>query len=102
MIDKEQILTNMKLITEEENEALLNLMITKAEKSIMNYFTDAYVTLPDNFANGLEDLAIYKYRCIGTENLKAESSKFGASTYTDDIPASIKRELSQCRGMVIH
>lgn len=95
MIDKAQLLEDLKIETEETNEAVLNLMMKKAEQEIMNYCRIDEV--PVALVTALADLAVYKYEIRGLGHLKSKSLGSTAETYLEDIPVTIKRQLNRFR-----
>lgn len=99
MIDKVAILTNVKLITEETNDALVNLMISKAEEFILNYCNIKEV--PVELKGTLEDLTMFKLNSIGKDNLKTESLGSYSSSFVEDIPKPIKSQLNRFRELKV-
>lgn len=95
MIDKVEVLANLKILTQEENEALLNLLITKAEKTIINFCNVTEVT--EEMQDVLEDLVCYRYNLIGREGLKSEGMGSSSISFTDGIPQEIKSKLYKFR-----
>lgn len=87
MLDKEQIKANVKLITNEENEALINLLINKSIIFIKGYcnLTQELLKTVEDIADIVEDMTVYKINMLNKENIKAET--VGNFTISYDIYA---------------
>ena len=95
MLNKVEVLNNIKLLTQEDNEPLLNLLINKAEKTIISFCNITEVT--EEMQDILEDLICYRYNLIGREGLKSEGMGSASISFTDGIPAEIKTRLYRYR-----
>lgn len=95
MINKVEILNNVKLLTGEDNEPLLNLLINKAERTIKDFCNITEVT--EEMQDILEDLVCYRYNKIGREGISGEGMGSSSINFNDGIPKEIKTRLYRYR-----
>lgn len=92
MIDKTEINTNIKALTTNTDDVVINLMVDQAEQFILNYCKITEVK--DNMFFALQKLAIYFLEMQGKSYLKSESLGDYSASFTENIPSSILSELN--------
>lgn len=122
MLDKTQVLTDLKILleidsSETDKVAWLNLMIPRTESDIRLYCNNDFITntydenglltssvydFPDDFTSVLEDLIIFVYRRRGSEGSSMEMVGDCRTMYESDFPAFLKRRLNKRKLMVVH
>lgn len=90
-------LEQVKLLTNQTNEALISLTLDKARQEIEGYLKREYVPAFDNV---LVDIAIVKLNRIGTEGLVSQGYSGVSESYADQYPAYILRQLEGFRKKV--
>jgi hypothetical protein len=97
------MLDNVKILldidgNDTSKDALLNLYITRATDAIVSYcnFLDS-TEIPSVLNSLIEDIAVFKYRNKGNENLKMEMLGSRNSTYFDDLPKEFKARMMPFR-----
>lgn len=95
MIDDLKVLLG---ITDTTQDALLNLLLSKATTKFQNYChrTD----IPDNAQSSIVDYAIILYNRRGSEGLNSESYSGVNNNFETGIPQTIKTEWNDFAKMV--
>lgn len=91
------ILTQIKTITKQTDETLINLLIDKTKIEICSYCKTNYIASMENL---VADIVIFKLNVIGTEGISAQSYNGVSETYTNDYPIHIKMQLNNFRKKV--
>uniref|UniRef100_UPI0009EEB406 phage head-tail connector protein n=1 Tax=Geobacillus thermoleovorans TaxID=33941 RepID=UPI0009EEB406 len=74
---------------------MLNLYLTRATSFVKNYCN--IDVIPAELNEVIEDIAVYRYRMNGVENVKAESKGSLSETYRDSLPDDIIAQLNRYR-----
>lgn len=82
-------------ISDNTKDNLLNLYLTRAEKFVKNYCN--IDEIPVELDEVIEDIAVYRYRMNGVENVKAESKGSLSETYRESLPDDILTQLNRYR-----
>ncbi|MEG1256896.1 head-tail connector protein [Clostridium sp.] len=82
-------------INSTDKDALLTILIRKAENVVKNYCKIESVTA--SLMDTVTDIAVIMYNRIGTEGLTGESFSGVSNNFESDIPKSIKRNLNRHR-----
>lgn len=85
------------ILTDNENEKLINLLLRKTKKEIENYCKKPY---SDRMENVLVDIVVIKVNRLGTEGLKSQSYSGESESYQDKYPENILRELDGFKNKV--
>ena len=95
------MLTNIKLllgITDSSEDDKLELLIDMCTSEAKNYTHNDSI---EGYDNVIEDMVIYSFNNLGSENLKSESYSGVKFDYRDDYPESILRQLRSHRKVVV-
>ncbi|MBW7649791.1 head-tail connector protein [Anoxybacillus sp. ST4] len=82
-------------ISDTSQDTLINLYLTRATSFVKNYCN--IEEIPIELDEVIEDIAVYRYRMKGVENVKAESKGSLSETYRDSLPDDIIAQLNQYR-----
>ncbi|MGZ0086346.1 phage head-tail connector protein [Caldibacillus thermoamylovorans] len=82
-------------ISNNTQDNLLNLYLTRATSFVKNYCN--IDVIPAELNEVIEDIAVYRYRMNGVENVKAESKGSLSETYRDSLPDDIIAQLNRYR-----
>ena len=85
-------------ISDNTQDNLLNLYLTRATSFVKNYCN--IEEIPIGLDEVIEDIAVYRYRMNGVENVKAESKGSLSETYRDSLPDDILSQLSRYRRVI--
>lgn len=102
-MDTEQSLTNIKTIlgmvqTDESKDDLLNLYITRAKNFALKYcHLDA---IPDDMVPLVEDMALFRYRNKGVENLSSSVEGALSENYMENFPDDYLTQLDQYKKLI--
>jgi hypothetical protein len=91
-------LENVKIllgITDNSKDNMLNLYLSRATSFVKNYCN--IDEIPIELDEVIEDIAVYRYRMNGVENVKAESKGSLSETYRDSLPDDIIAQLNRYR-----
>jgi len=86
-------------IFDNDDDNLLNLYLSRAEKFVKNYCN--LDTIPAELDEVIEDIAVYRYRMNGVENVKSEQKGSLSETYRDSLPDDILAQLNRYRRVKI-
>lgn len=86
-----ELVEQVKLITNNTNDALISLMLEKAKAEIEAYLKCNYDTKFDNIA---VDITVLKINRLGSEGLSSQSSSGASENYIDGYPQEIIRQLN--------
>jgi hypothetical protein len=95
MIDDLKVLLG---ITDTTQDALLNLLLSKATTKFQNYCNR--LDIPDNAQSSIVDYAIILYNRRGSEGLQSESYSGVSNSFEAGIPQAIKSEWNSFAKMV--
>ncbi|WP_337019951.1 phage head-tail connector protein [Oceanobacillus massiliensis] len=95
-MNTEEMLTNIKPlldieVTDSNKDAVLNLYISRAINFTRRYLKVTEV--PEGLQDVIEDIAIFKFRQKGVENIKSEGKGSLSETYIETLPADIITQL---------
>ncbi|MCG6796353.1 head-tail connector protein [Geobacillus sp. YHL] len=82
-------------ISNNTQDNLLNLYLTRATSFVKNYCN--IDEIPSELDEVIEDIAVYRYRMNGVENVKSESKGSLSETYRDSLPDDIIAQLNRYR-----
>ena len=82
-------------ISDNTQDNLLNLYLTRATSFVKNYCN--IDEIPSELDEVIEDIAVYRYRMNGVENVKSESKGSLSETYHDSMPDDIIAQLNRYR-----
>ncbi|MFC4182991.1 phage head-tail connector protein [Saccharococcus thermophilus] len=82
-------------IFDTSQDSLLNLYLSRAEKFVKNYCN--IDEIPVELDEVIEDIAVYRYRMNGVENVKSESKGSLSETYRESLPDDILAQLNRYR-----
>lgn len=91
-------LENVKMlldISDNTQDNLLNLYLTRATSFVKNYCN--IEEIPIGLNEVIEDIAVYRYRMNGVENIKSETKGSLSETYRDSLPDDIIAQLNRYR-----
>jgi hypothetical protein len=91
-------LENVKIllgITDNSKDNMLNLYLSRATSFVKNYCN--IDEIPVELDEVIEDIAVYRYRMNGVENLQSESKGSLSETYRDSLPDDIIAQLNRYR-----
>lgn len=94
-------LENVKIllgITDNSQDDLLNLYISRAEQFVKTYCN--IEEIPAELDSVIEDIAVFRYRMNGVENIKSETKGSLSETYRDSLPDDILSQLSRYRRVI--
>lgn len=86
------LVSQVKLITNNSNDELVSLMLEKAKAEICNYLNDKYKQEFDNVA---VDIAVIKINRLGAEGLNSQSYSGVSENYMETYPAYITKQLDR-------
>lgn len=89
------MLDDLKLLTNEENEQLLNVLLKRAEFIVLSETNRTKV--PDKLKSIQLEIAIHLYNKCGSESEVSRSEGGISVTYLTDIPVNLKRVLETFR-----
>jgi len=106
-LDKEQILSNVKLLSgyiDGSKDTLLSLLIDKAEKDIKvfcnnDFMVEGEYQFPEPLESVLEDLVLFRFNRLYSEGYSSETLGSRSVTFTDGLPKEIKMRLYPYRLM---
>lgn len=87
-------LEKLKIITKEDDEDLLTVLLEDAEEQVLSY--TGRTVLPAALNKAVRDLAVIAYNRLGTEG-EASRSESGESYSFEDAPESIYKVLNGYR-----
>ncbi|KYD30054.1 phage head-tail connector protein [Geobacillus sp. B4113_201601] len=82
-------------ISDTSRDSLLNIYLSRATSFVKNYCN--IDEIPIELDEVIEDIAVYRYRMNGVENVKAESKGSLSETYRDSLPDDIIAQLNRYR-----
>jgi hypothetical protein len=85
-------------ISDNTQDNLLNLYLTRATSFVKNYCN--IEEIPIELDEVIEDIAVYRYRMNGVENIKSESKGELSETYRDSLPQDILSQLNRYRRVI--
>ncbi|MBE2926592.1 head-tail connector protein [Anoxybacillus flavithermus] len=85
-------------ISDNSQDDLLNLYISRAEQFVKTYCN--IEEIPTELNSVMEDIAVFRYRMNGIENVKSETKGSLSETYRDSLPDDILSQLSRYRRVI--
>jgi hypothetical protein len=85
-------------ISDNSQDDLLNLYISRAEQFVKTYCN--IEEIPTELKSVIEDIAVFRYRMNGVENIKSESKGELSETYRDSLPQDILSQLNRYRRVI--
>jgi hypothetical protein len=85
-------------ISDNTQDNLLNLYLTRATSFVKNYCN--IDEIPPALDEVIEDIAVFRYRMNGVENIKSESKGELSETYRDSLPQDILSQLNRYRRVI--
>lgn len=76
-------------------DGLINLYIKRAEDYTKNYLK--IDDIPAALTSVIEDIAVFRYRQKGVENIKAEGKGSLSETYMESIPLDLMNQINAFR-----
>jgi hypothetical protein len=95
MYDQSAVIENVKVLTGEDNTALITLLVKKAEETAKTFCNVA--DIQEEMTDVIEDIACLKYNLRGREGIVSESMGKNSVTMNAELPADIKMKLSKFR-----
>ncbi|WP_069999442.1 phage head-tail connector protein [Cellulosilyticum sp. I15G10I2] len=87
-----ELLEQIKLLSDNKNDALINLLITKTKKEIETITKLTYIEAMDNV---LVDIVIVKLNRKGNEGINSISASGMSESYSDKYPQYINAQLDK-------
>lgn len=91
MYDRNQVVENVKLLTQEENTELIMLIVKKAEQIVLDYTKREEIT--EKMSDVVEDVACWRYNLVGREGIVSESVGNNSLNLEQSLPQNIKYRL---------
>lgn len=91
------MLENIKLLTKNNDDNLINLLIKKTKIEIERYCKTEYIEKMDNL---LEDMVCHKLNTLNTSGFTSQSYNGISESYTTDYPPNILRRLDSFKKRV--
>ncbi|GFN34658.1 phage head-tail connector protein [Tepidimicrobium xylanilyticum] len=91
MYDRNQVIENVKLLTQEENAELIMLIVKKAEQIVLDYTKREEIT--EEMSDIVEDIACWRYNLVGREGVISESVGRNSLNLEQNLPKNIKDRL---------
>ena len=85
-------------ISDTSQDSLLNLYILRAEQFVKTYCN--IEEIPTELDHVIEDIAVFRYRMNGVENIKSETKGSLSETYRDSLPDDIIAVLNRYRRVI--
>lgn len=82
-------------ISDNTQDNLLNLYLTRAEKFVKNYCN--IDEIPSSLDEVIEDIVVFRYRMNGVENMKSETKGSLSESYRESLPDDILTQLNRFR-----
>ena len=104
MTIKEQILQEIIYYPDYQNmdAQLLGVLIDDAEQSIKSYLNYGDETdIPASCSRFVKDLALIRYNKLGTEGITSTNQSGVSESYSDDLPAEMRRQLRRIRKLPV-
>lgn len=90
----EDLMKELKLLTNKTDENLISLILNKSIKEVEIYTNQKY---NEKFSNVVVDIAVIKLNKLGTEGLVSQSYSGLSESYIDDYPTYILNQLNKLK-----
>ena len=90
----EDLIKEVKLLTNKTDENLISLILNKSIKEVEIYTNQNY---NEKFNNVIVDIAVIKLNKLGTEGLASQSYSGASESYIDAYPTYILNQLNKLK-----
>ncbi len=90
----ENLIEEVKLLTNKTDENLISLILNKSIKEVEIYTNQNY---NEKFNNVIVDIAVIKLNKLGTEGLASQSYSGASESYIDAYPTYILNQLNKLK-----
>lgn len=90
----EDLIEEVKLLTNKTDENLISLILNKSIKEVEIYTNQNY---NEKFNNVIVDIAVIKLNKLGTEGLASQSYSGASESYIDAYPTYILNQLNKLK-----